>query len=109
MSGQCESHDNNGKPTQAAPSAEASPEMVADAVEYLLRLTCDCQVRGGYQLEDAVALNQAKEHIESSAPAQDAHVHLLKRLVLLAQRSGALALQEAWAAFNAIQILENKK
>ena len=83
----------------------------AQALAFIIDLAVRCQQRGGYSLDEAVALHAAQAYFQKRDrdPADDArdgsrHLNATVRLLEKSQSLGKLSLEEAWTAYNAIQL-----
>ena len=96
-------------------SSENDVPRESAAIYHLIQLACECNVRGGYTVSDAVFLNKLADNImpadkeETQQSEKTVDKDSLLRVLNLVERSqslGKLSLVEAWGAYNAIKILE---
>ena len=95
-----------------------SSSLTQDAFLYITTLVRECQHRGGYTLDEAVALHRALANISpassfsasssssssSTSPSFSA-IHVMFQLLNKSQSLGKLSLKEAWTVYNAQEVL----
>ena len=105
------------------PSSATTASLTQDALLYITTLVRECQQRGGYTLDEAVALHRALANVSSassssafsssasssssspsSSPSSSA-IHVMFQLLNKSQSLGRLSLKEAWTVYNAQEVL----
>ena len=87
------------------PSSATTPSLTQDALLYITTLVRDCQQRGGYTLDEAVALHRALANVSSAPCSSSSAIHVLFQLLNKSQSLGKLSLKEAWTVYNAQEVL----
>ena len=98
-------------PPPAVNNPDDASATMSKALTFIVNTVINCQQRGGYSLEEAMAIHTATSYFGSQGrdPRQDAdlgtkHLTLLVRMLEKSQSLGKLTLEEAWTAYNAIQL-----
>ena len=93
----------------------ATTDSAQNALTFIVNTVVACQQRGGYSLDEAVQIDAAKRYFEKRdrGASDDAtrgthHLSMLVRLLEKSQSLGKLSLEEAWTAYNAIQIFTSR-
>ena len=99
------------RPRVVDDSKEAALSPSEQALGYLLEVAGRCQQRGGYNLEEAVALHSAQKYFATPDrdPTDDEregsqHLRRVVQLLEKSQSLGKLTLEEAWTIVNAIRL-----
>ena len=92
------------------PSSATTVSLTQDALLYITTLVRDCQQRGGYTLDEAVALHHALANVSSASSSSassssSSAIHVMFQLLNKSQSLGKLSLKEAWTVYNAQEVL----
>ena len=95
---------------------ETETGAVAKALSFIVSTVVTCQQRGGYSLDEAVSIHAATTYFGTKVRTTDEdgrigtqHLTFLVRMLEKSQSLGKLSLEEAWMAYNAIQIFSQKQ
>ena len=84
-----------------------SPDKVKESITFLINLVSHCVERGGYNIDDVVNIKSSIEKFtdgNSTEEAQKNSIISLINFINLAQNKGKLSLEEAYHAYNSINV-----
>ena len=82
-----------------------------ESTAYLLTLLSECNLRGGFTLDEAVKLSKVRADVNARSvrTLHPSEIALVRSMVCVSQSMGKLSLEEAWTAYNALHILQQNE